>query len=409
MNDTKRKAVVLWLSGACLADMRTIAEVERLSGRSAAVELIPAPITNTQSLSYQLVTGRRPERFGFFDTLVLHGYTVVEDFQGRDSAPASFADLLSAAGWAVKHKELTIDELVECVRSWAQADHTTASCLMVKCALSPNITKQISASLAAALRTARTAVGDMGLLAIISDGRPAPIRKFVNINNFLAEMGIIERKEQDGSIDWSNTLAHYMGHGQIWINLQGRDAQGIVNHQDEYEEVSETLVKALPIKVRDPQTGEAVIECVYRKEELYQSDYLFCAPDLIVVFKPGYIPSANSTKLGFDDAAFTPAPAGTLAIDGAHPTSVNGFLLASAPAFVQGRVLSEPVPLTTVVPTLLHALEVNYGAMENTALKEFFVPYYLDLHPIKEIDDQQVLSDEEEELVINRLRDLGYI
>jgi len=247
------------------------------------------------------------------------------------------------------------------------------------------------------------------LLAIISEARPAPVRQFVNINNFLAEMGIIERRELDGSIDWSNTLAHYMGHGQLWINLQGRDAHGIVNHQDEYEEVSETLIKALPIKVRDPQTGEAVIECVYRKEELYQGDYLFCAPDLIVIFKAGYVPSANSTKLGFDAAAFIPASADTVVIDGAHPASISGFLLASAPAFVQGMILSEPVPLTVATPTLLHALEVSYGAMDSVALKEFFVPDYLNLHPIKETGDQQVLSDEEEELVINRLRDLGYI
>jgi len=119
MNVIRRKAVVFWLSGACLADLRTIAEVETLIEHSGTVELIPTPITTTQSLYYQLATGRRPECFGFFDTLVLRGYTVVEDLQGRDTVPVSFADLLSAAGWAVKDEAPTITELVECVQSWA--------------------------------------------------------------------------------------------------------------------------------------------------------------------------------------------------------------------------------------------------------------------------------------------------
>src|SRR5947207_14902602 len=115
-----------------------------------------------------------------------------------------------------------------------------------------------------------------------------------------------------------------MWYGQLWVNLSGRDRQGIVQRQDEYEEVCDTLVRTLPQKLRDPQTGQAAIARIYRKEELYSGDYLFCAPDLVVTFQPGYVPSDHSTYLSFDEATFTTAPTGTTAINGAHPASISG-------------------------------------------------------------------------------------
>lgn len=409
MSDTGRRAIVFWLSGAYLADIRTIPEVEALMKRGASVELIPAPITGTQSRHYQLMTGRRPDCFGFFDTLTLRGYKVVEELQGKDIAPPSLIDLLKAADWTVSNQDMTIAGLVAGVKKWAQTVTAAASFLIVKCSMPETVTEKAATALAEALRVAQSVVGDDGLLAIVSTTQPFPAKHFVNLNNFLRDMGVIGCNENNGSIDWSNTLAHYMGHGQLWINVQGRDSQGIVTHQDEYEEVRQTLIKALPVKVRDPQTDEEVIERIYRKEELYHSDYLFCAPDLVVVFKPGYVPSPKSTLAGFDDTIFTPVATATTVLEGTNPTSGAGFLVVASPAFVQGTTLSSAAPLTAVAPTLLHALEVQHGVMDSTALSDCFVPYYLDLHPIKAISDQPRLSSEEEELVINRLRDLGYI
>src|SRR5438132_11907778 len=99
-------------------------------------------------------------------------------------------------------------------------------------------------------------------------------------------MGVIERDEQNGQVDWRGSVAYFAGNGQLWVNLLGRDAQGAVHPRVEYEEVRETLIKALPHKLRDVEAGVPVIERIYRKEELYSGDYLFCAPDLVVVFKP---------------------------------------------------------------------------------------------------------------------------
>lgn len=403
----KERAVIIWLSGTDLTSIQALEEVKMLMRQGITVELDSIPITGCQAHHYQVMTGRRPEHSGFFDTLVLHDYSVEEHFEGRDNAPDSLITCLNEAGWTVNYSEIALSDLTFSIRAWAKATISSA-CLIIKCTHAGPIGNETAADLAQAIRLARAAVGYGGLLALLSDAQPAPVKWFVNLNNFLADMGAIERHQADGSIDWSNSLSYSMGHGQLWINLQGRDAQGIVQHQDEYEEVRATLIHALPQKLRDPQTGQPVIAQIYRKEELYSGDYLFCAPDLVVLFQPGYIPSARSTRMAFDDAIFTRAAAGTTAIDGAHPDSISGFLIASAPAFRQGITLSTHAPLTVVAPTLLHALDVQHGIMDSTALQECFEQHYLDTHPLGTVE-QSALTDDEEELVINRLRDLGYI
>ena len=264
------------------------------------------------------------------------------------------------------------------------------------------------AAIGQVLDMARQWVGETGLLALLSDTQPAMVKHFVNLNNFLADMEMIERDVQSGQVNWSNSLAYFAGNGQLMVNLLGRDPQGAVHPQDEYEEVRDSLVKALPHKLRNPLNGETIIERVYRKEELYSGDYLFCAPDLVVLFKPGYAPSARSKEIGFDEAMLTPA-AGETALAGVNPSMVSGFLIAAAPSLAERVTEYARAPLTAVVPTLLHALGVEYVDMESSAIATLFSSDYLETHPIRTTSQQQELSEEDEELIIGHLRDLGYV
>lgn len=422
MSDVKykmQKAFILWLNEARLSDIGTLAEVESLIHNGARVELEPSPITGPQAQHYAVFSGRSPASFGFFDTLMplchlprpqqgVSGYSVVEEIAGRDTMPRMLPDLLRAAGWMVEYEETSPTELPGRVRALISLEGSSSpSCKIVKCAVGGEHLAHTTA-LAETIHLARSWVGQEGLLALLSDIQLAPVERFVNINNFLAEMGLIELDEQSNQINWSNSLAYYVGHGQLWVNLLGRDPQGAVHPQDEYDEVCDTLVKALPVKLRDDETGAQVIERVYRKEELYSSEYLFCAPDLVVVFRPGYAPSFQSTHLGFDERTFTQPSAGETAMAGVHPSLVGGFLLASAPVLQPG-VAFEHAPLTAVVPTLLHALNIKYVEMDSPAVSTLFSPSYLETHPIRMDVKGQDLSEEDEELVINRLRDLGYV
>ncbi|HKV58817.1 MAG TPA: hypothetical protein VJO32_11075 [Ktedonobacteraceae bacterium] len=399
------KAVILCLSGAQFADIRDIPEVSALARSSAMAELTPAPITGPVAQMYQAFSGRSPASTGFFDTLVPRNYSVVEELSGRGGKPVLLQDLLRTVGWTVQYEEMELSGLANQLSAWTQDASTTPACFIARC--DARRTVDVARALVPVLQIARAWLGESNLLAIFSDMHTAPVERFVNVNNFLAEMGIIERDEQSGQISWPDSVAYFAGHGQLWINLLGRDPQGAVHPQGEFEEVRASLIKALPQKLLDD--GKPVIECIYRKEDLYTSEYLFCLPDLVVVFKPGYAPSPQSAHLSFDAATFT-TPTGDAPVDaGLHPSSARGFVLASAPALAQGVALPEAAPLTALVPTLLHALAVEYVDMAEPAIGGLFSPAYLEQHPIRLHTLNQDLSEEDEERIINHLRDLGYV
>jgi len=407
-NTTKgiQKAIVLWLSGLRLTDILALPEAKKIMECGAMVELDVSPITGLQNQHYQVLSGKNPSSFGFFDTIVTRGYKVLEEASGRGDTPKLLPDVLRTAGWATMYEETESEELVNCIKRWTQSDSSLPTCLIVKCVIGA---KSALPTLSEALRIADEWVGDTGLLAVLSDTQPANVMHFVNVNNFLAEMGIIEREEGSSQINWPNSLAYFAGHGQLWVNLLGRDSQGAVYPQNDYEEVRDTLVKVLPVKLCDAETGEPIIERVYRKEELYATDYLFCAPDLIVQFKPGYAPSEQSTCIDFDENSLTTPNPGIVATEGMHPSQLGGFLLVSAPVLASGFALTEHASLISVFPTLVHALGVELAELENPAIGALFDPAYLESHPIRSGGEGQKLSDEDEELIINRLRDLGYI
>lgn len=406
---TAQRAVIVWLSGARLADIRTLPEVEKLLDAGAMVELDSAPMISLQAQHYQVLSGKSPASFGFFDTFVSRNYAVTEEVTGRGGSPKLLPDLLRTVGWTVSYEETDLPSLASRLRDLTQSVSDSPTCLIIKCAISADLQDTDTSAIAQALQLAREWTGETGLLALLSDTQPVVVERFVNINNFLADMGIIERDEHTGQINWSNSLAYFAGNGQLLVNLLGRDAQGAVHPQDEYEEVRDTLVKALPNKLRNPENGEAVIERVYRKEELYSGDYLFCAPDLVVLFKPDYAPSPSSRRIEFDEAVFTTPPIGEAVVTGINPAMATGFLIACAPSLAARVTEYEHAPLTAAAPTLLHALGVEYVDMESLAIATLFSSDYLEEHPIRSSTHNQELSEEDEELIIGHLRDLGYV
>jgi hypothetical protein len=404
-----QRAIVLWLSGAKLEDVRGLPEVKALVDNGALVELDPSPITSRQSQFYQLSSGREPASFGFFDTLLPRKYAVTEGTAGRGTSPKMLPDVLRTIGWTVSYEETQLANLATTVQTMTQAVTAAPVALIVKCTVTHSIAGADATVVEQAVRTAREWAGKTGLLALCSDTRPALVEYFVNVNNFLAEMGVIEVDEQSGVITWENSLAYYAGNGQLNVNLLGRDAQGAIHPQDEYEEVCDSLVKALPNKLRNPANGEKVIERVYRKEEVYTGDYLFCAPDMVIVFEPGYAPSPKSTRIELDDSIITPAASGEITFAGVNPTQVTGFFLATAPTLDTRVTEYQHAALTALAPTLLHALGVEYTDTEGVAVSTLFLPDYLETHPIRSGMQEQELSAEDEELIISHLRDLGYV
>jgi predicted AlkP superfamily phosphohydrolase/phosphomutase len=98
--------------------------------------------------------------------------------------------------------------------------------------------------------------------------------------------------------DWSKTQAFCRGkEGNIFINLKGREPKGIVNPGSEYESARDRIIERLK-ELIDPKTGQGVVDCIYRREELYKGPMLDWAPDLIVYWKNGaYMPTENDREM----------------------------------------------------------------------------------------------------------------
>ncbi len=160
----------------------------------------------------------------------------------------------------------------------------------------------------------RERLGDDVPILIVSDHGFHSFRYAVNLNTWLVQEGYLavkgERTAQKSmnemflgtgefweNIDWSKSKAYALGLGQVFINMKGREGQGIVSPGEEYRQVVDELSARL-LTLKDPNTGEAIVSNVYKRDEIYTGQYLPDAPDLQVGMVDGYRVSWQTTLGG---------------------------------------------------------------------------------------------------------------
>jgi predicted AlkP superfamily phosphohydrolase/phosphomutase len=135
-------------------------------------------------------------------------------------------------------------------------------------------------------------VNDRTALIILSDHGFKSFRRGVNLNSWLMKEGYLHLKsgaksgEWFDGVDWQRTKAYALGLGGIFVNLKGRESQGIVEPSDLPNLVME--IKDLLEGLKDEATGEVAIKQVYDAREEYSGPYVVAGPDLIVGFNAGY-------------------------------------------------------------------------------------------------------------------------
>jgi predicted AlkP superfamily phosphohydrolase/phosphomutase len=209
------------------------------------------------------------------------------------------------------------------------------------------------------------------LFLVMSDHGFHSFRREVNLNTWLVENGymVVKGASRQKSladlfgrgrffegVDWSRTKAYAVGLGQIYFNLRGREAQGIVSAGEEYRALQEELrTKLLPLE--DPETGERVFADVYRRDDIYKGEYLQMAPDLQVGFLDGY-------RVGWQDTL------GTIrrAVVENNNRKWSGDHCATATEISHGvlfsnRRISAPEPsIMDLAPSILKTLEATIPA-----------------------------------------------
>jgi predicted AlkP superfamily phosphohydrolase/phosphomutase len=132
------------------------------------------------------------------------------------------------------------------------------------------------------------------VLFVLSDHGFCSFRRGINLNAWLRDNGylVLENGSAESGryfkgVDWSRTRAYTMGLGGLYLNLKGREAQGIVKPGAEAEALKQELIQKLQ-HLRDEERDEVGIRAVYATNELYRGPYLAEAPDLIVGYNEGY-------------------------------------------------------------------------------------------------------------------------
>jgi predicted AlkP superfamily phosphohydrolase/phosphomutase len=138
---------------------------------------------------------------------------------------------------------------------------------------------------------------------IVSDHGFHSWRKAVNLNTWLVQQGYMvlqgqepgEKKLDDlfgggqfwENVDWSRTRAYAMGLGQIYFNLRGREAKGIVSPGAEATALASDIHDRL-IALVDPDDGKRIVRAVYKRDDVYAGEFLGNASELQVGMEDGY-------------------------------------------------------------------------------------------------------------------------
>jgi len=123
----------------------------------------------------------------------------------------------------------------------------------------------------------------------MSDHGFANFGRQFNLNSWLRDNGYLGPPQCTSllsDIDWSLTYAYGLGINGLYLNLKGRERDGIVEPGEKQEELLTELKQRLE-EVTDAN-GERVIRSVYRADQVYSGGATALAPDLIVGYTRGY-------------------------------------------------------------------------------------------------------------------------
>ena len=194
-------------------------------------------------------------------------------------------------------------------------------------------------------------------LFVLSDHGFCSFRRGVNLNAWLLGNGYLFLKEglEGGAylegIDWPRTRAYTFGLSGLYLNLRGREAQGVVSPDDAAALKAELIGKLTSLL--DEETSEIAIQHVYDSEVIYSGPYRDAAPDLIAGYAPGYRASWSAAVGTVTHSVFeenTKCWSGDHCVD---PSVVPGVLFANR------KVDADDPGIEDMAPTVLQLFGIT--------------------------------------------------
>jgi predicted AlkP superfamily phosphohydrolase/phosphomutase len=204
-----------------------------------------------------------------------------------------------------------------------------------------------------------------------SDHGFTTFRRVIHLNSWLVENGFmtltqkVSPDDKEGGplfkyVDWKKTKAYCVGFGSIYLNIKGREAQGVVE-QSELDSVMNEISERL-LTLKDPQGDRPAVKQVYKRDDIYSGAQTAGSPDLIVGFNDGYRGSWQTAIGGAPASIFDD---NLKKWSGDHimdPSLVPGILLTNF------RINSESPHQMDIAATVLSCFGMKSDGMEGKPL-----------------------------------------
>lgn len=220
-------------------------------------------------------------------------------------------------------------------------------------------------------------------LVILSDHGFARFDYKVHLNRWLLEQGHLTAATSNGAgnfqdITWEKTRAYAIGLNSIYLNIQGREKAGIVNSIEKGDYQSQLRDQLLGWRAPD---GKQIVRQVWTSQEIYDGAFADRAPDLIVGYSPGFRASQENGLGQWSADSLLPNKDHWGADHCIDPTTVPGVLFSSMSISDFSNPTFRDIPAITIGGTP----DPTRGAPQE--------PY----------------TEEDQEVVNERLRSLGYL
>jgi predicted AlkP superfamily phosphohydrolase/phosphomutase len=195
------------------------------------------------------------------------------------------------------------------------------------------------------------------VLMVVSDHGFGSFERGINLNSWLWKNGYLACKSASGSgeyfqeVDWSRTKAYMLGLGGVYLNLKGREAQGIVEPGAEADALRQELAAKLK-DLSDEKRGAIAINEAFLGPEVFHGPYRDQGPDLVIGYNLGYRASWEGVLGVVNDVVFddnVKSWSGDHCVD---PRLVPGVL------FSNRKIDGQDPGLIDIAPTVLRLFDV---------------------------------------------------
>jgi predicted AlkP superfamily phosphohydrolase/phosphomutase len=209
--------------------------------------------------------------------------------------------------------------------------------------------------------------GQEALIIVMSDHGFANFRRQFNLNSWLRDNRYIDTRGAGsifGDIDWSGTRAYGLGINGLYLNLAGRERDGIVKEGEEREQ----LLKELQTKLEavQDQDGGKVIHKVHRSDKAFLGTEMEFAPDLIVGYSRGYRASWDTCLGDMSKQVLSDNDSAWSADHCADVSQVPGVVFCNRPVAMKNPALIDIAPSVLTefgleIPTTMKGKDIFNG------------------------------------------------